>query len=209
MPVHFLKSPSNVKFGPCNSYIVLYIILCIFFTCYVGCWTFTGKCCTGFIHKHICFFTHSHFISWFLQKMCWLFLHFVVVFFFLWFVTLISFIILSCMLLFSLACSIRPTSILKGSRRKRVSLPPLGKVTRAGVDHRLTPNGKVLTLIWAEKPCCARPILHSHKMPCLCYNLCCFCSILSNVLCGCCFLYWNPTCPHHLPPVFCLLPYAS
>lgn len=70
-----------------------------------------------------------------------------------------SFIILSCMLLCSLACSIRPTSILKGSRRKRVSLPPLGKVTRAGVNHRLTPNVKVLTLIWAEKPCCAQPIL--------------------------------------------------
>ncbi|RXN30708.1 regulating synaptic membrane exocytosis 1-like isoform X2 [Labeo rohita] len=37
---------------------------------------------------------------------------------------------------------IQPTSILKGSRRKRVSLPPLGKVTRQGVNPRLTPNGK-------------------------------------------------------------------
>ncbi|KTF94768.1 hypothetical protein cypCar_00035870 [Cyprinus carpio] len=37
----------------------------------------------------------------------------------------------------------QPTSILKASRRKRVSLPPLGKVTREGVNPRLTPNGKL------------------------------------------------------------------
>lgn len=54
------------------------------------------------------------------------------------------------MLPFALTFSIQQISILKASRRKRVSLPPLGKVTREGVNPRLTPHGKVLTLIWTE-----------------------------------------------------------
>lgn len=66
------------------------------------------------------------------------------------------------MLLFSLACSIRPTSILKGSRRKRVSLPPLGKVTRAGVNQAHPKwKGADPDLGWEALLCSTHPTINT------------------------------------------------
>lgn len=71
------------------------------------------------------------------------------------------FIILSCMLLFLLACRIKPTSILKGSHGKRVSLPPLGKVTQGEGQPQTHSDGKVVTLIWAENPVVNLSLIHT------------------------------------------------
>lgn len=133
------------------QYITLYSTLCIYF--YMGCWTFTVKCCTGFIHNiFVSSHIHTLFLHLFLQTLCCFFSIFIFYDLSHWFN--FSY-ILSYMLLFALACSIQPTSILKGSCRKKARLSPLGTVTCEGVNPRFTPNGKVPTLIWAEKPCCA------------------------------------------------------
>ncbi len=165
----------------------------------MGYLTFTGKCCTGFVHKHICFFAHSHFIynsifastllafSWFPPP------HDLSHWFYFSFIP-------SCMLLFALACSIQPTFILKGLRRKRyhclhwVRWPVRGSSPGSPKWKGADPD-----LGWEALLC-----LILHKKACHCYNLCCFCSFLSDVLCGCCFSYWKYTGPHHLPTAFCV-----
>lgn len=117
--------------------------LFLHFMCY---WTFTGKYFTALARNIFIWSTHSQFVFANIVSL----LVFNSTFFHMYFI--FPFIILSCMLLFLLACRIKPTSILKGSHGKRVSLPPLGKVTQGEGQPQTHSDGKVVTLIWAENP---------------------------------------------------------